>query len=156
MQMLRIPFHLVAILLLVVQVTATAASARIICLHLQDDEVAHRTHVPCDHEAMENRSSAGIAVGGHEHRLLDMAAHPAHACTCHVHVPSPGNDLSTNSSFQKRDSQVDLGLLMPPMLVVAYLDWNSTLPDVYASDTRDFAFPQSAQVLSIKSTRLLI
>jgi len=147
---------LVAMLLLVVQGAIALAPGRVLCIPVRDcgtHESAVRTS--CDHCDSHGRLDVSGRSGGlaPEQGPFNTVFHPNDECGCHLHVPVPGNEQVPSNP---KSGEPDLRTLIVPLFVaiIWVYDWNPPL--AAASHFRPPDFSVSDQVLSLKTTRLLI
>jgi hypothetical protein len=89
------------------------------------------------------------------HGLFELAVHPDDSCECHVHLPVPGENPVPLKAASRGES-TDLRELAVPLPVVAITvrDWIPAQGlEAYAHEPD---FGRSSQLLSLRSTRLLI
>lgn len=147
---------LVAMLLLVVQGLIALAPGRVLCIPVRDCGT-HQSEVgaACDHCASHTRLDASSCSDdpGTDHGSFPAAFHPEDECGCHLHVPVPGSEQVPNNA--KNDGP-DLRTLIVPLVVAIIWVHDANPPLAASPHFRPPDFSVSDQVLSLKSTRLLI
>jgi len=144
---------LVAVLLLVVQGVMASGPGRVMCIPLGDCG-SHDTAVAdsCRHcDAHESRDSGCLESSRHEDGPHSPLFHPPDECGCHLHVPVPDGQQVPS----KGDSQ-DLRLPVVPLLISIEAAWDLVPPLAIPALVQPPDFSVAAQVLGLKTTRLLI
>lgn len=156
--MFKLLAKLLALSVLVAQVSAAFASVWVLCVPVMDCDTHETAPLSgCGSDVAHIENVALSRCGEHEHRPSAAAAHSDEPpCTCYVHVPAPGSGEQQGIGVKSRGEHLDEQALSPPTLVIACVEW--VLPpsrhvfahvslSVHSSDDR---------ALSLRSTRLLI
>lgn len=152
----RLLISLIAMLLIVLQGVAAMSSNRVLCLPVCDSGTPESLCArQCGHEdaLREHEQSLGHAQD-HQHGIHAAADHPDMGCSCHVHIPMPGNEHQPTQPRHGEMQELRVGMLSA--VVVAVLDWDSDVPRFSRIAWRPPSFSISDQSRSLKSTRLLI
>ena len=150
---------LVAVFLLCVQVVVASVPGRMLCIPVADCGGGEQSVSACDHRHHEgpaegHKHSHGDSRGG-THGLLDLALHPDDACACHVHLPVPG-ETPVPSKPTPRGDHSDLRELAVPLAVVAIIVLDGMPQRGLEVYWHEPDFNRTGQVLSLRSTRMLI
>ncbi|QOJ00984.1 MAG: hypothetical protein HRU70_10945 [Phycisphaeraceae bacterium] len=147
---------LVAILLLAVQGLIALAPGRVLCIPVRDCEI-HESEVLAAYDRFESHGSLTASgaqhVLGQEHGSFATAFHPEDECGCHLHIPIPSDEQAPSNP---KDGGPDQRKLFLPLVVAVVLAWDFDTPLPVAQRFEPPDFSTSAQVLALKTTRIII
>lgn len=145
-----------AVVLLFAQVAMALTPGRMICVPVGTCDL----HPVCGtltgtetREHDDHRSSDEHCDSHHDHGPLDLLAPDHEPCGCHVHLPVPDDDRTPG---KPRTDGPDLRVVFVPLVFATVVHADDEQPRVPAARLRPPDFSVTAQVLALKSTRLLI